>query len=42
MTKVTFTENGKTIEKEFKAEKEGKKFRDEYLKPKGIKGKWEW
>jgi hypothetical protein len=41
MPKVTFTENGKTIVKEFKTEDEGKKFKAE-LKAKGIKGKWEW
>jgi len=28
--------------KKFSTEKEAKEFRDGYLKPKGIKGKWEW
>jgi hypothetical protein len=42
MGKVTYTDkSGKSVEKNFKTEDEGKKIREE-LQKQGIKGKFEW
>ena len=42
MVKVTYSDKGQMVEREFKTEEEGKKFKMD-LKKRGIKGaKWEW